>query len=139
MYLPKESRFRTVLIESFRRMSPTGWYTALVNARGQRAGLPDLLFVENGKIVWVEAKVHRNSLTPIQVHQIAKMREAGLRVAVAVLHTKGDKKELQIFFKPHSLPDLNYDYRISALDRKFWDQMFGITTPLESELNYVGT
>lgn len=47
-----------------------------------QTGMPDLLAIVDGRAIWLEVKTATGDTTKLQVHMLAKMREAGCVAAV---------------------------------------------------------
>lgn len=64
-----------------------GWRTpvegAILNGQGVRAGVPDLVFVHQGRTLCLELKAPKGYLTPLQRAAHVALRDAGARVEVA--------------------------------------------------------
>lgn len=55
-------------------------YCSKFTAPGRR-GVPDRLFISNGRALFLELKVPGNTPTPLQHHEMAKLSAAGALVA----------------------------------------------------------
>lgn len=56
---------------------------ALLKAMGVRRGVPDLFFIQDGKVYFLELKTRKGRLSPDQVALHAALRNAGAIVAIA--------------------------------------------------------
>lgn len=59
------------------------WTTKIHGGPYQRAGIPDVLAVKDGRALWVEVKRPGEKPTKIQEHVMAGLRAAGCVVIVA--------------------------------------------------------
>lgn len=57
-----------------------GWYCRKLKSTVR--GIPDRIFAKDGRVIFVEFKSRIGVLSDIQVYEIDKMRQAGLRVEV---------------------------------------------------------
>lgn len=51
-------------------------------ARGAVAGIPDFLFIHNGRALFIELKAPDTKVSPVQVETHVRIREAGSDVAI---------------------------------------------------------
>ncbi len=72
--------FCTHIPNGEKRSQVTG---AILRAMGVRRGMPDLLFLQDGKAYFLELKTRKGRLSPDQVAVHAALRDAGALVATA--------------------------------------------------------
>ena len=80
-----EAKLLKTIIARLKQMRTNGeplWWLKL-RMPGQRAGVPDLLIVCNGRAIFVEVKSERGTLTPLQEHELGKIKAAGAMSLVA--------------------------------------------------------
>lgn len=56
---------------------PNLWWVKIHGGPMQRAGLPDMLIVDNGKAKFIELKAPAGRVSPLQEVTMAKLRKAG--------------------------------------------------------------
>jgi len=90
------------------------------------AGLPDLFVIQGGHCYWMEIKVGNNKPTERQANTMAKMRRAGVRVAVVTIHVFNDHsvRMWQMTIKPPECDDYDFTDVGIAIERErgqSWD------------------
>lgn len=85
-----ESKFKEKLVTAFCDLTggkrhPDSFYFYIIANGQQRAGVPDLFFTALGGHAWVEAKVHPNTLSEIQLVNMTRMRRGGSRAMILTI------------------------------------------------------
>ena len=57
--------------------TPGWWGFKVLGGQGQRAGIPDIVGCYHGRFMAFEIKTETGRVSPIQAHEIAKIRRAG--------------------------------------------------------------
>jgi len=61
-----------------------GWWTTKIHGSAfQAAGIPDILCIRKGAVVWIECKRPGQHPTKIQLHRMRELEAAGCRCVVA--------------------------------------------------------
>ena len=86
----------TSITKSIVRMArEDGWWTfKIAGGAFQRAGIPDLLCVKNGRAVFLEVKQPGKKPTPLQLHVMQEIREQGGAVVAVVTSREEARKVL---------------------------------------------
>ena len=85
--MPRESSIVTSILVRLRR-SKDCYVVKLHGSRFGRRGLPDILYVQNGRATFLEVKQPGGKLSPLQVVEIERIRRSGARVFVATSATR---------------------------------------------------
>lgn len=59
-----------------------GWYVRKFVSPGMR-GVPDRIFIKDGRVVFIEFKSAKGKTTPLQEYEIKQLRDQGMEVYVA--------------------------------------------------------
>ena len=92
-----EAQLQRAIVQHYRQRAapgvfmfavPNGGYrrqieAAIMKATGTVAGVPDTIWIRNGRVFAIELKAEGGRLSDAQLATMAKMREAGAVVAVA--------------------------------------------------------
>jgi hypothetical protein len=70
-----ESRLTAKIVAELRRRKI--WHVKIHGGPHQRAGLPDLLLIVEGRAVWIEVKGDGGIVSPLQQHTLEQLRAAG--------------------------------------------------------------
>lgn len=74
-------RESTIEAKICRHAKQNGWLVYKFSSPGTR-GVPDRIFIKNGRLIFVEFKSSDGELTPLQNLQIEKLKKAGMEVYV---------------------------------------------------------
>lgn len=80
-----EAQLTKQIVESFKKMRTAGkpiWWFKIHGGPMQRAGVPDLAVILDGRTVWLEIKTPCGTVSKRQEHEAGLMREAGAAVYV---------------------------------------------------------
>ena len=89
----KESELTHRFITELKKQIPLIWYSKIHGDPMQKRGIPDFLMCINGKFVAIEFKIfrYRLNITPLQQHEMDKIRKAG-GIALVVFRRERDGK-----------------------------------------------
>lgn len=59
-----------------------GWYVRKFSAPGRR-GVPDRIFIKNGRVVFIEFKTEKGKPTQLQKHELLELQNAGVEAYIA--------------------------------------------------------
>ena len=91
-----EARLTATIVRELKRRKI--WHAKIHGGPHQRAGLPDLLVIVNGRAGWFEVKTLCGKLTPLQEAMLRRLRDAGCYAGV-VRSIEGFEKQLEVFLK----------------------------------------
>lgn len=116
-----ESKEKAKLHRSFdqhlARSGHKGWWTYNIATITGQAGTPDMTFVRDGVVVWIEVKIRSRPLTRTQKVTMGRMAEAGARVVV--LRCLGGDEGYQL-----CRFDGSFSVRAPDLSDSFWYLVF---------------
>lgn len=70
------------------------WYVKTWSNGVQRAGIPDLIICWKGRFIGLELKAENGKASPLQMHELLKIKEAG---GVALLVRPSDWEDVKKF------------------------------------------
>lgn len=84
---------RDIVAAIVRSAKRQGWWTMKVHGGPyQPAGIPDLMLVKDGRVIWFEVKQPGKKPTPIQVRRMAEIEEqSGARCYVVTSREQADE------------------------------------------------
>ena len=84
---------KTVVAGAIAAAKALGWFACKIHGNAyQLAGLPDILCIKGGRVVWLEAKVPGNKPTPIQLRRMRELEDAGC--VCAVIYSAKDARDV---------------------------------------------
>lgn len=131
-----ESKFKEKLADAFcdlvgGQRHPDSFFCYIIASPLQKAGLPDQYFTALGGHAWVEAKVHPNTVSAIQMANMTRMRRGGSRVLIMTVNDMKIPEEQRIItvteLSKNSSPWLQTDYRWERMSSlAFWAHVLGV-------------
>lgn len=99
---------RDIVAAIVRSAKRQGWWTMKVHGGPyQPAGIPDLMLVKDGRVIWMEVKQPGKKPTPIQVRRMAEIEEqSGARCYVVTSREEADE---YLRDSSHSEPERIHD------------------------------